>query len=69
MVLQMDSTMECTKRREKVFVSVFIFYFFYIFFFLLQAQTKPGQKKSELASWQVMIAGSTGGLKLFLSGE
>jgi hypothetical protein len=31
------------------------------------AQTKPGQSKSQLASWQVMMAGSAGGLAYWLS--
>ncbi len=31
------------------------------------AQTKPGQSKTDLASWQVMVAGSTGGLAYWLS--
>jgi hypothetical protein len=31
------------------------------------AQTKPGQNKSQLASWQVMMAGSAGGLAYWLS--
>ncbi len=31
------------------------------------AQTKPGQSKADLASWQIMLAGSTGGVAYWLS--